>query len=233
MDYWSAAMQDDCYAISADGWKAEPTRIVETDKKGKQKDKGWTCDLIPKSLIVARYFAKDQQAIDAKNAELESHASRMAEIEEEHGGEEGLLSELEKVNKVSVAVALRELKLENGELRIAEIEVLEEWLSCNTKEADLKKQVKDLESALDAKALAQYAKLTEADVKTLVVDDKWLATIDADIHSEMDRISQTLTQRVKELAERYDKPLPVMVAQADAMESKVRAHLERMGFACR
>ena len=231
MDYWSAAMQDDCYAISADGWKAEPTRLVETDKKGKQKDKGWTCDLIPKSLIVARYFAKEQDAIDTKNAELESLSSKMAEIEEEHGGEEGLLSELEKVNKANVAAALRELKMENGELRIAEIEVLEEWLSCSTKEADLKKQVKDLESALDAKALAQYAKLSEADVKTLVVDDKWLATIDTDIHGEMDRISQTLTQRVKELAERYDKPLSVLAEQADAMESKVRAHLERMGFA--
>jgi type I restriction enzyme M protein len=231
MDYWSAAMQDDCYAISADGWKAEPTRLVETDKKGKQKDKGWACDLIPKTLIVARYFAKEQEAIDTKNAELESLSSKMAEIEEEHGGEEGLLSELEKVNKANVAAALRELKMENGELRIAEIEVLEEWLSCNTKEGDLKKQVKDIESALDAKALAQYSKLSETDVKSLVVDDKWLATIDTDIHGEMDRISQTLTQRVKELAERYDKPLPVLAEQADAMESKVRAHLERMGFA--
>jgi len=112
----------------------------------------------------------------------------------------------------------------------SELSLLAQWLDLNTKEADLKKQLKDLESALDAKALAQYAKLSEADVKTLVVDDKWLATIDTDIHGEMDRISQTLTQRVKELAERYDKPLSVLAEQADAMESKVRAHLERMGF---
>jgi type I restriction enzyme M protein len=265
MDYWSGAMQDDCYAISADGWKAEPTRIIETDKKGKQKDKGWACDLIPKSLIVARYFAKEQEAIDAKNAELESHTSKMAEIEEEHGGEEGLLAELEKVNKANVAARIKELqselKLKLGNLKAkdakktdlssprpasgrgaggeglependaqAELALLEQWLELSTKEADLKKQVKDLESALDAKALAQYAKLSEADVKTLVVDDKWLATIDTDIHGEMDRISQTLTQRVKELAERYDKPLSALVEHADAMESKVRAHLERMGF---
>lgn len=265
MDYWSATMQDDCYAISADGWKAEPTRIIETDKKGKQKDKGWTCDLIPKSLIVARYFAKDQEAIDAKNAELESLSSKMSEIEEEHGGEEGLLAELEKVNKANVTARIKELqaelKLKLGNLKAKDIKrndsssprpasgrgaggeglependaqtelaLLEQWLDLNTKEADLKKQVKELESALDAKALAQYAKLSEADVKKLVVDDKWLATIDTDIHGEMDRISQTLTQRVKELAERYDKPLPVLAEQAETMESKVRGHLERMGF---
>jgi type I restriction enzyme M protein len=229
MDYWSAAMQDDCYAISADGWKAEPTRIVETDKKGKQKDKGWLCDLIPKSLIVARYFAKEQDAIDAKNAELESLSSKMAEIEEEHGGEEGLLSELEKVNKANVAARMKEIKGDKEAKE--ELAILTEWLDLNTKEADLKKQVKDLESALDAKALAQYAKLSETDIKSLVVDDKWLATIDTDIHGEMERISQTLTQRVKELAERYDKPLPVLAEQADAMEYKVRSHLERMGFA--
>jgi type I restriction enzyme M protein len=185
--------------------------------------------LIPKSLIVARYFAKEQEAIDAKAAELESLSSKMAEIEEEHGSEEGLFSELEKVNKANVAARVKEIK---GDKEAKdELAVLTEWLDLNTKEADLKTQVKDLESALDAKALAQYAKLSEADVKTLVVDDKWLATIDTDIHGEMDRISQTLTQRVKELAERYDKPLPVLADQADAMESKVRSHLERMGFA--
>ena len=60
MDYWAATMQDDCYLIAADGWKAETYRIIEKDKKGKEKDKGWTCDLVPKSLIVARYFAKEQ-----------------------------------------------------------------------------------------------------------------------------------------------------------------------------
>ena len=47
-------------------------------------------------------------------------------------------------------------------------------------------------------------KLTEAEIKALVVDDKWLAALDAAIHGEMDRVSQKLTQRVKELAERYE-----------------------------
>ena len=43
-------MQDDVYAISAEGWRAEPYPGAETDKKGKTKDKGWTCDLVPKEL---------------------------------------------------------------------------------------------------------------------------------------------------------------------------------------
>ena len=48
MDYWSETMQDDCYLIAADGWKAETYRIIEKDKKGKERDKGWACDLVPK-----------------------------------------------------------------------------------------------------------------------------------------------------------------------------------------
>ena len=48
MDYWAATLQDDCYLIAADGWVARTSRILETDKKGKTKDKGWTRDLVPK-----------------------------------------------------------------------------------------------------------------------------------------------------------------------------------------
>ena len=43
-DYWAEIMQDVCYLIAADGWKAETYRVIETDKKGKEKDKGWTCE---------------------------------------------------------------------------------------------------------------------------------------------------------------------------------------------
>jgi type I restriction enzyme M protein len=229
MNYWAATMQDDCYAIAADGWKAEPTRVVETDKKGKQKDKGWVCDLVPKPLIVARYFAKDQAAIDTLATNLETVSAQLAELEEEHGGEEGLLSELEKVNKVSVADRLKEIKADKEAK--AEEAVLSAWLKLNTQEAELKKQLKEAEAALDAKAYAQYAKLSEDAVKTLVVDDKWLKTLEADIQGEMDRISQQLTSRVKELAERYDRPLPKVAERVTELETKVNAHLERMGFA--
>ncbi len=47
---------------------------------------------------------------------------------------------------------------------------------------------------------------------------------------EMDRISQALTQRVKELAERYETPLPQQASRVAALEQKVNRHLERIGF---
>ena len=50
MDYWAATMQDDAYLIAADGWVAKTRRILETDKKGKTKDRGWTCELDAEAL---------------------------------------------------------------------------------------------------------------------------------------------------------------------------------------
>ena len=137
MDYWEGAMQDDCYLIADEGWKAKTYRIIEKDKKGKEKDKGWTCDLVPKSLIVARFFAKEQEAIDKLAAELESITARMTELEEEQGGEEGAFSELDKVNKANATARLKEIK---GDREAKdEAAVLNDWLKLANEEADLKK----------------------------------------------------------------------------------------------
>ena len=52
----------------------------------------------------------------------------------------------------------------------------------------------------------------------MVVEDKWLARLDRDVHSEMDRISQVLAGRVRELAERYETPLPRMNERVSELE---------------
>jgi type I restriction enzyme M protein len=94
----------------------------------------------------------------------------------------------------------------------------------------LKKQIKEAESELDAKAYAQYPKLSEAEIKELVVDDKWFAALDIALHGELDRISQSLTRRVKELAERYETALPQLTDRVAELEARVSLHLEKMGF---
>ena len=92
-------MRDDCYLIAADGWVAKTARILEADKKGKTKGKGWSCDHVPKALIVARYFAKEQAAIETRQTALEATTAAVAKLEEEHGGEEGFLGALDKIAK--------------------------------------------------------------------------------------------------------------------------------------
>lgn len=251
MDYWAQTMQDDCYLIAADGWKVQTYRIIETDKKGRQKDKGWVCDLVPKALIVARYFAKEQTVLDALQAELEGVSAKLAELEEEHSGEDAAFAGFDKINAVAVKDRLREIEDElKVEIKAAkrgkrgvtaanepddaisdELRVLLDWLKLAAEESALKKQVKEADAALDAAAYARYPRLTEAEVQALVVDDKWLATLDAAVHGEMDRLSQQLTARVKDLAERYEAPLPRLNERVAELEARVSRHLEKMGFA--
>jgi len=227
MDYWAEAMQDDCYLIAADGWAARTTRILETDKRGKQKDKGWTCDLIPKPLMVARYFAKEQAELDAKQAELEAVTSNLAEMEEEHGGEEGFLGALDKIAKAEVNAQLKEI---NGDKEAREeAVVLRRWLELAESETGLKRVVKEQEAALDKLAYDKYPKLTEAEIKSLVVDEKWMARLSLAMQGELDRVSQTLTSRIRELAERYASPLPKITDEVATLAQRVEEHLAKMG----
>jgi type I restriction enzyme M protein len=239
MNFWFDVMQDDCYLIAAPvetggGWQATTYRIVEEKKNKdgqvtKTVDKGWTCDLVPKALVIHRYFAGQQQAIDALNIELETLQSRLVEIEEEHSGEEGAFAILDKINKASINARLKEIK--SDPQSIDEAKILRQYLELLEQEAATKKAIQSTEAELDASLHEFYPTLTEEQIKQLVVDDKWIAAIDQDIHSEMDRISQRLTQRIKELAERYETPLPQQNQQVAALEQAVNAHLQKMGFA--
>lgn len=228
LDYWSETMQDDCYLIAADGWKAQPYRIIEKDKKGKGKDKGWACDLVPKDLIVSRYFSDLQQSIEDLTGELDTISAKMTELEEEHGGEEGVFSDLEKVNKGTVKSLLAELK--NDPEAQEDLKVLKEWLELSEQEASVKKKIKGLEESLDKKAFEKYSTLSEDDIRSLVVDFKWLSALEIRIQGEVDRVSQSLTKRVKELTERYESTLLNLTNQVADLESKVTNHLKRMGF---
>jgi type I restriction enzyme M protein len=222
-------MQDDAYLISAEGWKAETYRIIEKNKAGKEKDKGWTCDLVPKELVVGRYFSKQRAALEELESKLEGVSARLAELEEEHGGEEGFLGALDKIGKLEVKARLKEIQRDKESAD--ERAVLREWLQAAEDETELKGQVKRLEQELDAKALAKYPELTESDIKALVVDDKWMENLSQAIVAALERISQELTRRVKTLAERYESTLPELTQAVQDYESKVAAHLAKMGFA--
>ena len=234
MTYWNETMQDDCYIISAEGWKVETYRILVENKKKKMVDKGWTCDLIPKELVINRYFATEKQNIEELTTEKETIASKLSELEEENSGEDGYFSELDKVNKAGITKRIKDIKkgASAAELNEAkeELTVLKSYLDLLTKQTATNKKIKETEKALDEKLYVKYPTLTENEIKQLVVDDKWMQTIEAAIKGEIDNISQHLTNRIKELAERYETPLPQINKDVEKLESKVNSHLEKMGF---
>ena len=240
MDYWSETMQDDVYLLVSAGWReaAKPRLIVENkDKKTKEKPdftvgrQKFKADLIPAALLIARYFAAEQAAIEKLEAEAAALAQSLEEMAEEHGGEEGLLAEAKnekgKLTKASVAARLMEIK---GDADADdERKVLTAYLAISEKEAATAAQVSEAQEALLTKVAAKYGKLSEDEIKVLVVDDKWLATLSAAVQGELDRVSQTLTGRIRQLAERYATPLPKLSAEVAALAARVDGHLRKMG----
>jgi len=228
MNYWNEVMQDDCYIIAVDGWKAEVYRIMVKNKKGTQVDKGWTCDLVPPALVIDHYFSKEKKAIVDLEADRDAVTAKLKELEEEHGGEEGYFAAMEKVNKANVQKCLKDIKKDKNSKD--EVKVLEAYLKLTEEIGDLNAKIKNAEADLDKLTLAKYPKLTEEEIKQLVVNDKWMTAIEKSIKSEMERISQRLTQRIKELAERYETPMPLQTNEVAELEKKVNKHLHQMGF---
>ncbi len=377
MVYWTETMKDDVYFIIEEGWTAQPYAIL--DKEGKPKKDEWDCDLIPKPLVINRYFADEQAKIEQLEADKEAITRDKEEMEEERSGEDDILAEIKEDNKKvtkkdvqeriseyeaaaisnyfpeaektlheltekSEELTKQRIDLENSEtgykyltslknnkgkitktnvqnrvlklkesiidnasytleqkeiaktikkdfakvkdwhknisindpvfmeldflyeylilwqdettakkeeknykekllqkleekkqtqksdIWIKDLEDLIEYLNLVEKEKFQEDEIKKAITSLDKQLLEKYSELTSEEVKTLVVDDKWLATISQEIKTELDRISQRLTQRIKELAERYEKTLPELTTRVNELESKVNKHLEKMGF---
>ena len=247
MDYWAETMQDDCYLIADDGWKAgaQPREILKVKNKdgklvwpeahdynkGKRRFKS---DLVPATILIAHYFVTEQQAIEAIEAELATIEQHLDELKEEQGGEEGLLAEViegegEKQKITAKALKARLKEIGKDSEFADERKALEDYAALLDKQADAKGRLKAAQEDLDAKLDAKYPKLTEDEIKTLVVDDKWLATIAVAVQGELDRVSHTLTGRIRELAERYATPMPQLTDKVAALSARVDGHLKKMG----
>ncbi|HBG29954.1 MAG TPA: type I restriction endonuclease subunit M [Gammaproteobacteria bacterium] len=219
MDYWAESMQDDVYMLVSAGWSALQEGQPNTD-------------LIPTDLIVSRYFAAERAAIETLQAEADALSRQIEELDEEHSGEDGLLADARTdKGKLTVKSVKDRLKAIRSDADADEERaLLERLLDLMEQESAAGKQVKAAQKSLEAKVAAKYSRLTEAEIKALVVDDKWLARLATDVQSELDRVSRALTGRIRELAERYATPLPQLMADVDALASRVDEHLKRMGF---
>lgn len=229
MDYWDAVLKDDCFLIKADGWSANLNPVK--NKKGKIKKGEFESELIPFELVVDRYFKDEQAEIKTIETYLDSLSAEMTELTEEHSGEEGLLNEVindkGNITKGDLKKRLKEIKGE--EEYTEEYEVLHSYKKLMDLETANKKSVKEEEKQLKQKVYAKYPKLSEDEIKTLIVDDKWLTALKNSINSEIDRISQRLANRITELAVRYEQPLPQVESNVEELKSKVAGHLEKMG----
>ena len=155
-------------------------------------------------------------------------------MREEQSGEDGLLSEVvegegEKQKITAKAIKARLKEIGKDPDYADERRALVAYAEFLDKLDVTKKRLKAAEDELEAKLEAKYPALTEDEIKTLVVDDRWLATVETDARGELDRISRALAGRVRDLAERYAKALPILNNEVMGLTSQVDNHLKKMG----
>ena len=238
LSYWQEVMADDVYLVSVDGYaaarKTENIMGVYTSgkKKGQERVVGWEGVLLPKSLIEKVFFAAERKAIDDAQAVAEETQSRLDELVEDQTGDEGYLkdhlNDKDKVDGKAVAARLKDLKKvdPNGE----EYTVLKQYTDLSDAVSQQNKLVKELNALLEEKVKGKYALLTDEEILELLVNRKWYYSIFEGIKALYVTTSHQMTDRIVELVERYEYDLPHLTKEAELLEAKVKAHLERMGF---
>lgn len=237
MDYWAESMQDDVYVLVQDGWQAGKVLRELVVKKGEKLKETpdlvigkakYKAELIPQVLIVARFFAEEQAKVDSLQSALDSASQALESFIEENSGEEGLLNDaLNDKDKVTKATVTARLKLATDSDEKAALKQAKKLFDA---EADAKKALKEAQEALDLAVFKQYPKLSIDEIKSLIVNDKWLATLESNIVAEIERVTQQLANRVKELEERYSEPLPALTQSVENLSDKVSGHLKAMGL---
>ena len=189
---------------------------------------------MPAALVIDRYFAAERDAIAASESALAAIEQQLDEKREEQGGEDGLLAEVvegegdkQKITAKAVKARLKEIGKDPD--FADERAALSDYAALLDQQVDTKAKIRAAQDALEEKLAARYGTLAEAEVKTLVVDDKWLTTLAAAVQGELDRVSQTLTGRIRQLAERYAMPLPQLDDEVKALAARVAGHLKKMG----
>lgn len=242
MTYWHDTMHDDVYLVMADGWlnAAKPRKTIEDKERklsetpdlvvgsGRSATK-YKMDLIPPALIVARYFADEQTAIDNLTAAAEEATRAVEECIEEHAVEDGLLADAMDDDKISKALVAARLKAIKASGDPDEVKALQNATKLYNAEAAAKKAVKEAQSDLDLATLKKYGDLTEDDVKTLVLDDKWRAVVERRIAGEVEALTLGLVARIQQLGERYAETMSGLNAELEKFEAQVVGHLAAMG----
>lgn len=241
MNYWQDVMQDDVYMICQDGWDLgkqlfREIKKPEKDEKGKtpkaephdfviNKAK-YKAELIPPTLIAKRYFGEQLAQIQTFQAAFDTASQELESYLEEHanGLLENTADDKDKITAKSLKTALK-ISTDSEETT-----AIKHAIKLFDAEKHAKDALKTAAEDLDWAVFTQYGKLSANDIQTLVVDDKWLADLGGYIHSEMERVVQTLASRVQTLETRYHEPLSQIEMQVAELTAKVNAHLKAMGL---
>lgn len=225
--------------IIVDDTKAQIDEMIESAEEGSTlKEVIDDDDKLPKALKKAIEKIRDKIKTDEltdlkkllkklplKKKELESYVKK-------HPLCESARNDKGNINKTSINARIGVIRetAPAPETDAEDYELLMTLYRLIEKNAEQSKLVKDLRAALEELIKARYAALTIDEIKELTVNKKWYYSIYEGIDTLYEAVSHHMTDRILELAERYEDTLPTLQSLVDDYEAKVKSHLERMGF---
>ena len=244
LNYWNEKMQDDVYLIKASGYEAgaeidrkygkkkiKDEQGIEIEIEDKKKFKSFDGLLIPKEIIEKEYFNDELEEISTINSTISEIDEKMNEIFEENSGEDGLINDAindkGNITKKSLSDRIKKIdKIKDKE----EYELLISYQNLLKKKDSQNKELKSKTKSLDERIEEQYSKLTEKEIKDLLVDKKWMARINNDIKDAVDSEINNIAAKLVEISKRYETTLSQLEEKAENSRNDVRNALERMGY---
>lgn len=229
MNYWNDTLQDDCYMINADGWKAEYVNL----KKKPATIADIECDLLPVSIIVNEFFAADKAAITDKESEVSTKETEKETAEENILAVEDFEDIAYAINEEDEEKILKsdaDLKklLKDKDITEENKNLINSLLSKKEELKKLKGELKDLNLKLLDSVKVKFESLTEDETKKLVIEKKWFASLAENMTTELQNVVQKIVTEVTELQERYECTLDELEANCKTLTDKVSGYLKEL-----
>lgn len=232
MQIWEETLRDDVYMVIESGWESGSRLVALPAKKKGEKRSGrvdyiinkvdYRSELIPPELLIQTFFAAQEQLVETA---LSASAEKLIELSEEFGREEMLLSDYTndkgEFTKKLVTEGLKIKTLDEEERKV--LQIVSHALAT---ENDAKKAAKEFDSLV----ISRYSTLTEKEIKSMLIETKWIGSVSHTIESVLDSVRRTLSIRLQILAYRYGATLPDLTSTATSTTKKVESHLKSMGL---
>ena len=236
LNYWADVMQDDCYMIANDGWTFPEVRATKPSKGDKKKAIMYdeiVCDLVPVNIVLAEYFATEIAEIAELSSSIESLQQELSDLVESNVDVFRFNDDDDEDKPVNVKIADVKKAIKNAKTDGTskdDLEILKLWELTYTKKEGYVSQWKQKRTELTEAVVAKYAVLTEDEIKTLVVERKWLASVVSDCEALMQNVTHQIASYVTTLAERYEVTLSATESKVNDLEQEVLRSLKEMGF---
>jgi type I restriction enzyme M protein len=246
LNYWADVMQDDCYMVANDGWTYPEVKAVKrketTNKKTNKTEVKETaclydeivCDLLPVNILLSEFFTTETDEIADLQNQIEGKQSVMDAIVEQNtdafifGDDESNDDSEIKVKVADVKKAIKNAK--NNSIPEADVKVWKQWLTLSNEMDELYMLLKQKRSDLTDAVVEKYATLSENEIKTLVVERKWLDNVLNSCNALMQTVTHSIANDTTALVERYKDTLVSLDDDVAKYEAEVNDYLKEMGF---